>query len=107
MNKLPERHLRRLVARAAIFRVEADRDAAQLDDTPRWRLRRRHGLRQQAHDSAIKASTARHMLCMALAADCFDQQTVEDDADRMIHDYIAWDGMQQAGTYLMLGLHRS
>ncbi|MGW0443763.1 hypothetical protein ACWDWV_00080 [Streptosporangium sandarakinum] len=105
MNKLPRRYRRRLVAQAAILQMEADQYAAQLDATSRWKLRRRRVLRQQAHNSAIGASTARTVLITALAADCFDQKAVENDADRMISDYITWDRAQQADTYLAFGLH--
>ncbi|MFG1754883.1 hypothetical protein [Streptosporangium sandarakinum] len=104
MNKLPRRHLRRLVAQAAILQMEADQYAAQLDATPRWKLRRRRVLRQQAHNSAIRASTARHIL-ITVAADCFDPKDIERDADRVIGDYITWDKAQQADTHLAFGLH--
>ncbi|MEU9835615.1 hypothetical protein AB0D67_29115 [Streptosporangium sp. NPDC048047] len=107
MNKLPRRHLRRLVAQAAILQMEADHDAAQLDATPRWKPGHRRLLRQQAHDSAIRVRTARHMLMITVAADCFDQEPIEGDVDRMIRDYITWDKAQQADTYLALGLHHS
>ncbi|MFI6884017.1 hypothetical protein [Streptosporangium canum] len=106
MDKLPRHHLRRMVARAAILRDAANRDAADLAAVSFWHLRRRRALTQQARDSAIIADAVRYFLIIALGADCFDQEPVEADVDRMINDYILWDRMQGAGTYLLLGLDR-